>query len=60
MTEKFKLTVEQLNSVAFELFNADYGGQMVKIDWDWLPERIKSRYRTLAIWAIRKWEEIRS
>lgn len=60
MEEKFKLTVEQLNTVAFELFNADYGGQMVKIDWDWLPERIKARYRTLAIWGIRKWETIRS
>ena len=60
MDEKSKLTEEKINLVAFELFNADYGGQMVQIDWDWLPERIKARYRTLAIWGIRKWEEIRS
>lgn len=60
MDEKSKLTEEKINLVAFELFNADYGGQMVVIDWDWLPSRIKSRYRNLAVWAIQKWEKIRS
>lgn len=54
-----KPTIKQLEQIAFELFNADFGGQMVQLDWDWVPERIKSRYRTLGLWAIRKWEEIR-
>ena len=54
-----KPTKEQIEKVAFELFNADFGGQITPIDWNWRPERIKSRYKHLAISALLKWEKIR-
>jgi hypothetical protein len=55
-----KPTKEQIDIVAFEIFNADFGGQMVQLDWQWLPERIKSHYRNRAVSAILAWEKIRS
>ena len=52
-------TKEQIEKVAFELFNADFCA-MTEADWDWRPERIKSQYRAMAQIAIIEWEKIRN
>lgn len=51
-------TKEQIEKIAFELFNADFCA-MTEADWDWRPERIKSQYRAMAQIAIIEWEKIR-
>lgn len=51
-------TKEQIEKVAFELFNADFCA-MTEADWDWRPERIKSQYRAMAQVAIIEWEKIK-
>ena len=52
-------TKEQIEKVAFELFNADFCA-MTEADWEWRPERIKSQYRAMAQIAIIEWEKIRN
>ena len=54
-----KPTKEQIEKVAFELFNADFCA-MTEADWEWRPERIKSQYRAMAQIAIIEWEKIRN
>ena len=44
-------TKEQIEKVAFELFNADFCA-ITEADWEWRPERIKSQYRAMAQIAI--------
>ena len=50
---------EQIEKVAFELFNADFCA-MTEADWDWRPERIKSQYRAMAQIAIIEWEKLKN
>ena len=50
---------EQIEKVAFELFNADFCA-MTEADWEWRPERIKSQYRAMAQIAIIEWEKLKN
>ena len=52
-------TKEQIDKVAFELFNSDFGLQMIEQDWEWWNNKVKDYYRHKAIVAITKWEKIR-
>ena len=52
-------TKEQIEQVAFELFNSDFGLQMTIKDWEWWPDKIKNYYRHKATVAILEWEKIR-
>lgn len=54
-----KPTKEQIEQIAFELFNSDYGLQMIKDDWEYRPQRFRDYYRNLARVAIIEWEKIR-
>lgn len=54
-----KPTKEQIERVAFELFNSDFGLQMVQQDWEWWNNKIKDYYRHKATVAILEWEKIR-
>lgn len=53
-------TKEQIEQLAFELFNADFGLQMTIKDWEWWPEKTKDYYRRYARVAISEWEKIRN
>ena len=55
-----KPTREQIEKIAFELFNSDYGFQMFEDDWEYRPQRFKDYYRSLAKISILKWEKVRS
>lgn len=54
-----KPTKEQIEKVAFELFNANFCA-MTEADWEWWPDRIKNYYRLEATVAILEWEKIRN
>lgn len=53
-------TKEQIERIAFELFNSDFGLQMVQQDWEWWNNKTKDYYRHKAIVAITEWEKIRN
>lgn len=53
-------TKEQIEKVAFELFNSDFGLQMIEQDWEWWNNKIKDYYRHKATVAILEWEKIRN
>ena len=60
LKEPIEPTKEQIEKVAFELFNSDFGLQMTEQDWEWWNNKIKDYYRHKATVAILEWEKIRN
>lgn len=50
---------KDIEEIAFELFNSDFGLRMTLKDWEWWPDKIKNYYRKQAKVASLAWERRR-